>query len=33
MREHLSPAVTAIETQGIDAEDFRKKLKINLIYY
>jgi len=25
--EHLSPAVTAIATEGIDAEEFRKKIK------
>ena len=26
---HLSPSVTAIETEGINAEDFRKKIKDN----
>ena len=30
--DHLSPAVTAIETKGIDAEEFRKIIKKDLIY-
>ena len=25
--EHLSPSITAIKTEGFDAEDFRKKIK------
>ena len=27
--EHLSPSITAIKTEGIDAEEFRKTIKNN----
>ena len=31
--KYLSPSITAIKTDDIDAEEFRKTIKINLIFY